>query len=83
MPSTTITPQAVESVVFEALKGFGVEEDLLSRDAEVVALDIDSLDLAELAQVLDDELGVEIKGDDVKGITTVGDLIDRVVAKAA
>jgi len=83
MSSTTVTPEAVESVVFEALKGFGVEEDLLSREAEVVALDIDSLDLAELAQVLDDELGVEIKGDDVKGITTVGDLIDRVVAKAA
>ncbi|WP_372789902.1 phosphopantetheine-binding protein [Paraconexibacter sp.] len=83
MPSPTVTADAVESVVFEALKGFGVEEDLLSREAEVVALDIDSLDLAELAQVLDDELGVEIKGDDVKGITTVGDLIDRVVAKAA
>jgi acyl carrier protein len=83
MSATTVTPQAVEAVIFEALKGFGVEEDLLSRDAEITALDIDSLDLAELAQVLDDELGVEIKGDDVKGITLVSDLIDRVVAKAA
>lgn len=83
MSASTVTPEAVEAVVYEALKGFGVEEDLLTRDAEIVALDIDSLDLAELAQVLDDELGVEIKGDDVKGITILGDLIDRVVAKAA
>jgi len=83
MSTETVTPEAVEAVVFEALKGFGVEPDLLTRDAEIVALDIDSLDLAELAQVLDDELGVEIKGDDVKGITIVGDLIDRVVAKAS
>lgn len=83
MSATTVTPEAVEAVIFEALKGFGVEEDLLTRDAEITALDIDSLDLAELAQVLDDELGVEIKGDDVKGITLVSDLIDRVVAKAA
>lgn len=83
MSATTVTPEAVESVIFEALKGFGVEEELLTRDAEITALDIDSLDLAELAQVLDDELGVEIKGDDVKGITLVSDLIDRVVAKAA
>jgi len=83
MSATTVTPEAVEAVIFEALKGFGVEEELLSRDAEITALDIDSLDLAELAQVLDDELGVEIKGDDVKGITLVSDLIDRVVAKAA
>lgn len=82
MSATTVTPEAVEAVIFEALKGFGVEEDLLTRDAEITALDIDSLDLAELAQVLDDELGVEIKGDDVKGITFVSDLIDRVVAKA-
>ena len=83
MSATTVTPEAVEAVIFEALKGFGVEEDLLTRDAEITALDIDSLDLAELAQVLDDELGVEIKGDDVKGIKVVSDLIDRVVAKAA
>ena len=83
MSTSTVTPEAVEAVIFEALKGFGVEEDLLTRDAEITALDIDSLDLAELAQVLDDELGVEIKGDDVKGIKVVSDLIDRVVAKAA
>ncbi len=80
--STTITPEAVEKVVFSALESFGVESELLTIDASFTALDIDSLDLAEMAQVLDDEFGVELRGDDVKGIESVRDLVDRVVAKA-
>ena len=80
--STTITPEAVEKVVFSALESFGVEPELLTSDASFTALDIDSLDLAEMAQVLDDEFGVELRGDDVKGIESVRDLVDRVVAKA-
>jgi acyl carrier protein len=80
--STTITPEAVEKVVFSALESFGVEPELLTIDASFTALDIDSLDLAEMAQVLDDEFGVELRGDDVKGIESVRDLVDRVVAKA-
>lgn len=80
--STTITPEAVEKVVFSALESFGVEAELLTIDASFTALDIDSLDLAEMAQVLDDEFGVELRGDDVKGIESVRDLVDRVVAKA-
>lgn len=82
MSSTTVTPEAVEKVVLESLQNFGVEEDQLSPDASFTDLDIDSLDLAEMAQVLDDEFGVELRGDDVKGIENVRDLVQRVVAKA-
>ena len=45
-------------------------------------LDVDSLDLVELAQIVEEEFGVELRGDDVKEVKSVGDVIDLVVAKA-
>ncbi len=43
---------------------------------------MDSLDLVELAQVIEDEFGIALKGDDVKDIKTVGELVDLVVSRA-
>ena len=40
------------------------------------ALDIDSLDLAELSQIIEEQFGVELKSADVAEIKTVGDAID-------
>jgi acyl carrier protein len=79
---TTVTPEAVEKTVFEALPQFGVEESDISRDATFEDLDVDSLDLAELSQIIEDEYGVQLKGDDVAKIKTVGDAVDLVVNRA-
>ena len=81
--ATTITPEAVEKTVYEALPQFGVDESQISRDATFEDLDVDSLDLAELSQIIEDEYGVALKGDDVGRIKTVGDAIDLVVRKGA
>ena len=80
--ATTITPEAVEKTVFDALPQFGVDEDAISRDATFEELDVDSLDLAELSQIIEDEYGVQLKGDDVAKIKTVGDAVDLVVSRA-
>jgi acyl carrier protein len=80
--ATTITPEAVEKTVFEALPQFGVDEDAITRDASFEELDVDSLDLAELSQIIEDEYGVQLKGDDVAKIKTVGDAVDLVVNRA-
>ena len=80
--ATTITPEAVEKTVFEALPQIGVEESAISRDATFEELDVDSLDLAELSQIIEDEHGVQLKGDDVAQIKTVGDAVDLVVNRA-
>jgi acyl carrier protein len=80
---TTVTPEAVEKTVFEALPQFGVEESDIARDATFEDLDVDSLDLAELSQIIEDEYGVQLKGDDVAKIKTVGDAIDLVVSRGA
>ena len=72
----------VEKVIFEGLAEVGAETGEITREAEFEALDVDSLDLVELAQIVEDEFGVLVEGDDLKGITTVGQVVDLVVAKA-
>jgi acyl carrier protein len=81
MPAT-VTSEAVEKTIMDALPQFGVEESEISRDSTFEELDIDSLDLTELSQIIEDEYGVTIKGDDARKISTVGDAIDLVVSKA-
>jgi acyl carrier protein len=80
MPATTTE---IETTVFEALETFGAEPSAINRDAGFEELDVDSLDLAELAQIVDDKFGVTIAGDDMKKIKTVGDVLDLIAARAA
>lgn len=80
--TTKVESQKVEQVIFDGLAEVGAERDQISRDAEFEALDIDSLDLVELAQIVEDEFGVRLEGDDLKGLTQVGQVIDLVVKKA-
>jgi acyl carrier protein len=81
MPAT-VTPEAVETTVRDALAQFGPEPEEITPDATFEQLDVDSLDLAELSQIIEDEFGVQLKGDDVGKIKTVGDAIDLVVSRA-
>jgi acyl carrier protein len=80
MSATTTT---IETTIFKALEQLDAEPDSSSREARFEQLDIDSLDLAELAQIIDDEYGVKIKGADMESLKTVGDVIDYVAARAA
>ena len=79
---TQVTSDAVEKVIFDGLEEIGAEGEI-TRDASFEQLDIDSLDVVELAQIVEDEFGVELDGDAVKDVKTVGDVIDLVVAKAS
>ena len=81
--ATTATPQAVEEKVVEAIAELGADRDEITRDATFESLDVDSLDIVELSQVIEDEFGVELKGDDAQQLKTVGDAIDLVVARAS
>ena len=76
------SPETVEKVVREALPQFGVEPDDITREATFEDLDVDSLDLAELSQIIEEEFGVALKGEDVAKIKTVGDAVDLIVDRA-
>jgi acyl carrier protein len=79
--STTATRQEIEQRVFKALEEFGAEPDQVSLDAEFEALDVDSLDLVELAQIVEEEYGVQLKGEDMEGVKTVRQAVDLVTSK--
>jgi acyl carrier protein len=81
MPDT-VTPEAVETTIRDALVQFGPEPDDIKRDATFEELDVDSLDLAELSQIIEDEYGVKMKGEDAGKLKTVGDAVDLVVQRA-
>ena len=80
---SAITTEQVEGRVIETLASFGPDEASITREATFEELDIDSLDLVELAQIVEDEYGVVLKGEDMKELKTVGDAVDLIVAKAA
>jgi len=79
----TITPDQVQARVVEALASFGPDEAQITREATFEQLDIDSLDLVELAQIVEDEYGVVLKGEDMKALKSVGDAVDLIVQRAA
>ena len=60
---------------------FGADADAITRDATLEAIDVDSLDLVELTQVVEEAYEIDLEGSDFKNIKTVGDVIDLVAAK--
>jgi acyl carrier protein len=79
--AATATREEIESRVFQALEEFGAEPDQIGPDAEFEAMDVDSLDLVELAQIVEDDYGVQLKGEDMEGVKTVRQAVDLVMSK--
>ena len=79
---STVTKEQVQERVIEALASFGPDASQITPQASFEELDIDSLDLVELAQIVEDEYGVVLKGEDMKELKTVGDAVDLIAARA-
>ena len=77
--ATTITPQDVETTVIENLVSFGADADVVKRDATLEEIDVDSLDLVELTQVVEETYDIDLQTADFKQIKTVGDIVELVV----
>jgi acyl carrier protein len=78
---TTITREQLEAKVFEVLATFGPEPEDITAAATLESLDVDSLDLAELSQIVEDEFGVGLKSSDAERIKTVGDAVDVIASR--
>ena len=81
MATTKTTPQDIETTVMEALAQFGADPDALKREATLEEVDVDSLDLVELTQVVEDAYDIDLENADFKKVKTVGDVIDLVVER--
>ncbi|MBJ7328812.1 MAG: acyl carrier protein [Solirubrobacteraceae bacterium] len=76
------TRAEIEAKIVDALENFGADPEKINRDATLEELDIDSLDLVELAQILDEEMDIQIEQGDLGEIRTVGDALDGIFEKA-
>ena len=54
MATTGTQPQDIETMVIESLASFGADPEALTRDATLDSVDVDSLDLVELTQVVEE-----------------------------
>ena len=72
-PTTTPTRDQIASRIQGALVEFGADRDQLRPEATLEELDIDSLDLFELGQILHQEFGIEVDPEDFEEVSTLGD----------
>lgn len=70
---TVVTEEVVGKRIVEALVEFGADPDLLRPEATLEELDIDSLDMFELSQILKQEFGLEVNPEDFEKVETLGD----------
>jgi acyl carrier protein len=80
--STTTSKEQIQERLADALVEFGAERDEIHRDAGWEELDVDSLDLVELAQIVEDDYGVQIREEELQKIQTVGEAVDFVAERA-
>ena len=83
MAATVTTTEQIQEKLTEALVELGAEKDAIKPDAEFESLEVDSLDLVELAQIVEEEWGVEITGKDMESLKTVGQAVDLVEQRAS
>lgn len=70
------TMEEIETRVADALASFGVDRDGLGRDVTLEALDVDSLDVVEVCEILREEMGVNVEARDFSEVKTYGDILD-------
>jgi acyl carrier protein len=80
---TTETATKLEARVLELAEEFATTDEPITRSSELSAIDIDSLDLVEIGQVVEDEFGVQVEPDDIAGVETVGGIIDVLASRAS
>jgi acyl carrier protein len=72
-PPQTETLEQVGARITESLIEFGADPESLQPDATLEELDIDSLDLFELGQILHNEFGIEVDPQDFDDVRTLGE----------
>jgi acyl carrier protein len=70
--------QSVEKWILEAVATMSGGGPVPSRDARLEQLDLDSLDMVEIWQLLQDDLDIVIDPADFGEAVTIGDVIDIV-----
>jgi len=78
----TVTREQVYEVLKETLIEQGTEPEAITPEATFEDLEVDSLDLVELAQVVEERFGVTIKGSEVAKIANLGEAAAWIAERA-
>ena len=81
--ASAATRESIERTIFDALEKVGADRDEIKPDATFETLDVDSLDMVEVAQIVEEEHGVEIKGEDAQNFNTVSDVVEFVASRVS
>ena len=81
--AATANEEQIQEKLTEALVELGADRGAIKPDAEFEALEVDSLDLVELAQIVEEEWGVEITAKDMESLKTVGQAVELVEQRAS
>ena len=73
---------ATQDFVTSTLQELGVEGEI-TAERPLADLGIDSLDMAEFAQIADEQLGVALETKDLRPLENVGDLIGLIAERTA
>lgn len=83
--AATLTSDDVLAVLRAAMQAeFGLEPSSIELSANLIDdLDLDSIDLVDLAVSLEEERGIKLDEEDLKSVRTVGDAVNAIRAAFA
>lgn len=81
MSSTDTSPRILEAVLFDAMAEMGADRSAVRREATFEELDLDSLDLVELAQIVENRWGVDLDPEEFGSVKTIGEALDLVLVR--
>ena len=68
-------------MLLDTLRTMACDPEHLERGSELAAFDIDSLDIVELTQVVEEEWHVRLDPGELKDLATAGEVIDAIAAR--
>ncbi len=74
-----VTTDQVLDKIKEVVPKFGVDADAVTLDSTLEDLDMDSLDVVEVMQAIEDDLGIRVPDEDLEDLSSIGDAIAAVV----
>jgi acyl carrier protein len=79
-----ITRLEIKELIVELLvEEFDIDAELLTDAATLKDLDLDSLDMVEIGQVVEQKYGVRVRVRDAEGVTDFAGVIEMIVNKIA
>lgn len=74
-----VTQEEVLGKIKEIVPKFGVNPDDVTDSSTLEDLDMDSLDVVEIMQAIEDDLGIRVPDEDLEDLSTIGDAVAAVV----